>query len=79
MKTKDRHANHRNADWALWCNEDGTYTQSEVCQARPMDIREELRALRRLLACSNSIGMPPAVRAIQRNTSKRKRRVGECR
>lgn len=65
-------------DWDLKPNrvEGGTsyYSQEHVTQAILMDIRKELRRLNTLLGCRNFIDIPVTLRAIRRNTSKRRKK-----
>lgn len=64
-------ARHANIDWNL---PEGTPTHqwSSIHAALLMDLRDELQRLNRLLQCSNFQNIPRTLRAIQRNTTKRK-------
>lgn len=50
-----------------------TFPDGSVHTVLLMEIRDELKTLNRLLGCSNFIGIPTTLRAIQRNTTKRRR------
>lgn len=53
----------------------GTWEKVQV--AVLMDIRREVRALNRLLSCSNFLGIPRTLRSIERNTKKPPRKKKE--
>lgn len=59
-------------DWNLE-NERGGIPWDRVPMALLMDIRRELRALNALLRCSNFTGIPGTLRAIKKNTTKKRR------
>ena len=70
---------HKNANWSL--NEVGfgpqgnSYSASRTIHtALLMDIRDELQILNRLLNGQNFISIPRTLRAIQKNTTKPKRK-----
>lgn len=67
-----KHAQVRNVDWGLWKG-DGGYATEEVTHALLMDIREELRALNRLLSCPNFTEMPATLRTIAKRLDGRTR------
>lgn len=67
----DRQA--RNRDWDV-ADETGNITWECVAIAVQMDIRNELRRIRRTLDCTNFHAIPEIMRAIRRNTAKPKKR-----
>ncbi len=54
--------------------EDGTVMWDRVPIAVLMDIRDELQALNRVLRCPAFLGIPVRLQAIQRNTTRRKKK-----
>lgn len=50
------------------------FTYEHLPLAALMSIRDELRTLNQTLACPNFLGMPHTLKAIQRNTTKRRRK-----
>lgn len=62
-------ARHQNAEWNL-PEKPGTWTEVQV--AILMDIRSELRKLNGIIGCTNFTEIPRILRAIQKNTTKRK-------
>jgi len=62
-----------NVDWEL--PDKGSLTIEQAELAVLMDIREQLRALNRLLGCENFIAIPRVLREIRSNTAKPKERV----
>lgn len=62
-----------NVTWNV-AAEDGTISWEGVTAAVLMDIRDELQKLNRVLACPAFLGIPVRLQAIQRNTTRRKRK-----
>lgn len=62
-------ARHQNLEWNL-PDKCGTWTEVQV--ALLMDIRSELRKLNSIIGCPNFIEIPKLLRAIRKNTAKRK-------
>ena len=62
-----------NADWDVWQNDDGLYSDDSVTRAILLDIRRELRTLNQLLHCPNFVGIPATLRGIAKNTEPRER------
>lgn len=62
-----------NINWNLQTNGNGTTPVDAAQLAVLMDLRDELQKLNRLLHCRNFIEIPLILRAIRRNTIKRKR------
>lgn len=61
---------HKNGNWRLPTSGNGSpETWDAVKIAVLMDIRDELQALNRLLACPNFTAIPTVLRTIRRNTS----------
>lgn len=56
----------------------GLTTWSQVQLAVLMDLRDELKSINRRLNCSETLGIPRTLRAIQRNTTKRKYKCRKC-
>ena len=74
-------ARHRNCDWNLPDGSpkpDGHITVSWECiqSALLMDIRDELQAINRVLGCSNFTAIPRLLCAIEKNTTRAKRKKG---
>jgi hypothetical protein len=73
-------ARHKNTDWNLpegrQAAEKGVTIHGwpAIHSALLMDIRDELQRLNSLLACRNFQQIPATLRAIQRNTTKRRRK-----
>lgn len=63
----------RDLDWNIHVNSDGTWNDSKVQIALLHDIREELKRMNSILHCPNFIEIPSILRAVKRNTTKRKR------
>lgn len=68
------HDSVRNSNWRIIENDEGRYDTDQVQRAILLDIREELRALNRLLNCQNTIAIPGLLRDIRRNTTKPKKK-----
>lgn len=74
-------ARHKNKEWNL----DGKEVNGRSSGVSPehlhaallMDLRDELQRLNRLLHCHNTVAIPELLRAIKRNTTKRKRKVSK--
>jgi hypothetical protein len=66
---------HKNVNWTLPTDPQNGRIQTwqAVEIAVMMDIRDELQTLNGLLRCPNFVEIPRTLRAIKRNTSKRKR------
>lgn len=66
----------KNVSWSVGNAKDGGVETWEAAGvAVLMDIRDELQALNRLLACPNFLGIPHTLTKIKQNTTKpRKRR-----
>lgn len=58
-----------------WNTSEGTSTWETVQVDMLMDIREELRMIRRTVCCVNATAMPSYLRRIAANTAKRKRKA----
>ena len=58
-------------DLFLWKNDDNTATTEQLQLAMLCSIRDELKALNRLLSCPNFIEIPSILREIRRNTRKK--------
>lgn len=61
---------HKNMAWGLKENA----SQEEARLAVLMDIRDELQALNRIIACPNFLQIPRILREIRRNTTKKRKR-----
>lgn len=61
----------RNVEWSTPDHPNNTWQHVEVEVL--MDIRDELKKLNRLLHCTNFVGIPRTLAAIERNTTKKKR------
>lgn len=61
---------HRNVNWNL---PDKLQTWEQVNTALLMDIRDELRRLNTLLHCPNFTDIPQILRAVRKNTTKRRK------
>lgn len=64
---------HKNTVWKLHANADGSLPISSCTVAVLMDIRDELQRLNTLLHCRNFTDIPVRLRAIQRNTVKKRK------
>ncbi len=63
----------KDIDWTV-AEEDGRVpTWERVIVAVLMDVRDELKRLNTLLYCHNFTGIPQTLRAIRKNTTKKKR------
>lgn len=63
----------RNIDWTVWVNDDGTWNDMKVQIALLNDIRQELKRLNDVLHCPNFLEIPSILRAVKKNTTKKKR------
>lgn len=63
-----------NVEWTVIDEQNNVETWERAGIAVLMDIRRELRALNRLLACQNFMTFPSTLRAIEKNTMKPKRK-----
>lgn len=70
MGKRDYRNATRNVDWSVWINDDGTVSREWLQVAVLMDIREELREIRRIVTCHNTIDIPRILRRIATNTTK---------
>lgn len=59
----------KDADWNIY-NEHGNTDWAKVPIAVLMDIRDELKALNRVFACSDAQAIPGELRAIRRHTAR---------
>jgi hypothetical protein len=67
--------NARNGDWTITPDkETGRYSWDQVKAALLMDIRDELRRLNRVFACSNFLAIPSKIDTLCDNTKKTRRR-----
>lgn len=67
---------HKDGNWALPTAENGKIEKWEyVAIAVLMDIRDELKQLNALLHCSNFVGIPRTLKAIQRKIPTPKKRA----
>lgn len=64
----------RDVFWLVRQNDDGTYNDNEARRALLLDIREHLRALRRVLECPNFLAIPSKLNAIVKHTKPKKKR-----
>lgn len=72
-------ARHKDMNWCLpdgTKNPDGgsTHQWESIRTALLMDIRDELKAINRVLNCSNFLTLPKVLADIKRNTTKPKRK-----
>lgn len=65
----------RNVEWVLPPLKDGSSTWVVVHSALLMDLRDELKALNRLLGCGNFTGIPSTLRGIRNALARRRRRT----
>jgi hypothetical protein len=65
---------HKNGNWKMEANPDGSLTIDRVQCALLMDIRDELQAMCRRLDCPETLEMPRLLKAIKKNTTKRRYR-----
>ena len=71
-------ARHKDQEWILpegVLQSDGsrTHVWESIHASLLMDLRDELKRLNALLSCANFTTIPETLRAIKRNTTKRKR------
>lgn len=70
---------HRYKNWNLSGHEIGdksfNVTHEDRVLAVLMDIREELQTLNDVFRCHNALAIPELLRAIKKNTTKRKRKA----
>lgn len=59
-------------DWTLWKQADGSFGNEQAQLSVLMDIRDELQKLNALLHCPNFTGIPHALSAIKKNTTKKR-------
>ena len=60
----------RNKDWNWGIGEGPTYSWDAATLAVLMDLRDELKALNRIVGCDNAIDIPNILRRIDTNTKK---------
>lgn len=65
----------KDAHWLLNVQADDTVSTSDAQLAVLMDLRDELKRLNLLLYCRNFTGIPHTLKAIERQTKRRKRRA----
>lgn len=65
---------HANADWIVEDDQGRVPTWERVSISVLLDIRAELQTLNGLLACPNFVGIPRTLTAIQRNTTRKRKR-----
>ena len=65
----------KNVDWPPLDEDGKAPTWERIGIAVLMDIRDELQRLNAAIYCPNFIGIPRTLRAIERNTAKRRRKV----
>lgn len=70
---------HKNVDWRIPNNSDGTVAHRDAELAVLMDIRDELQTLNGTLRCPNFLAIPAKLDAIRRNTAKPRPRKGSRR
>lgn len=74
---RETHAQNRDMNWHISLHDDGTYPSSAVTNFLLMDLREELQRIRRVLEsrlnCYETMQIPGLLRAIKKNTTKKRR------
>ena len=65
---------HKNGNWVIHNNGDGTVPTIDAHLAVLMDIRDEMQKMNAVLHCSNFLAIPRKLDAIRLNTKKRKAR-----
>ena len=65
----------KNQHWQPLDEDGKAPTWERIGIAVLMDIRDELQRLNAAIYCPNFIGIPRTLRAIERNTAKRRRKV----
>jgi len=64
---------HKNGNWVIHNNGDGTVPTDDAHLAVLMDIRDELQSMNAVLHCSNFLAIPRKLDAIKRNTAKKRK------
>jgi len=73
-------ARHKDVDWNLGEGEKNSHggtshSHGQIHCALLMDIRDELKSLNNLLHCANFVNMPRSLKAIERNTEKKTKKI----
>lgn len=63
----------RDQDWSIWQLDNAKYDDAAVTRAILLDIREELKRLNGLLHCHNFVEIPSILRAVKKNTTKKRK------
>ena len=68
---------HKNTQWVLKLNPDGTLQNDRVQIAVLMDIRDELQTLNFIFRCKNFVNLPHTLNRIDRRLRKKLKLQGE--
>jgi hypothetical protein len=66
---------HRDVNWTIHRNDNGTVSYEAAQLAVLMDIRDELKRIRQRVDCAETLSIPRLLRSIVRNTARQRCRV----